>query len=745
MHNSSTDVNTLFNRFYKKLMKIVNKHAPLKPLSKRKEKQLSKPWITNGIRRAIKIKNKYYLNGERDKYKYYRNKISKLSRHSKSLYYNTFFESNLHNLKQTWKGINELISAKKKSKSNAINSINKPNSNIKTTNQHEISNILNKHFATIGHNLANKFLNSPLSPYDTYLGDPILNSFYFNAVSSYEIINEIQHIPENKSYGLYSCPVFILKLLRYILGPILAKIINLSIETGIFPSKLKKAKIVPIFKSGDQCDPDNYRPISLLSVFNRIFERVMYSRLICFIDKHKILSPAQYGFRKNHSTQHAIIDIVDKICKNMESKKFTCGIFIDLKKAFDTVDHSILLSKLNHYGIRGLIHDWFNSYLSDRSQTTSIGNCTSEVISCSYGVPQGSVLGPLLFLLYVNDISSSSDKFEFCLFADDTSMLYSHRDIHALERIVNDELGKVCLWLEANKLTLNISKSNYVIFHPYQKKTNYNLQIIVYDSNSKTFLPLQMKSNVKYLGLFIDSNLTWKAHIDYISLKISRAVGIIARLRHFVPKHTLQRIYYALLHPYLNYGISVWGQACKTHLHHLLVLQKRAIRLMNFANFREHAVPLFSASGILPVNSLYFYNVACNMHDIINERAPINMSSFFTTISESHNYNTRSAVRGNLYQPKSRLHITEKSFASVGVKVWNALPISLRLLNKHSFTTRCKIILINTMITLVMITLISLKYCKQFRGLNVIRQFCFSFQYFLPILFTIIYTIKILR
>ncbi|CAB4028715.1 Hypothetical predicted protein, partial [Paramuricea clavata] len=150
-----------------------------------------------------------------------------------------------------------------------------------------------------------------------------------------------------------------------------------------------------------------------------------------------------YGFRKNHSTQHAIIDIVDKICKNMESKKFTCGIFIDLKKVFDTVDHSILLTKLNHYGISGLIHDWFNSYLSDRSQTTSIGNCTSEVFCCSYGVPQGSVLGPLLFLLYINDITSSSDKFEFCLFADDTSMLYPHCDIDALERIVNDELRKV--------------------------------------------------------------------------------------------------------------------------------------------------------------------------------------------------------------------------------------------------------------------------------------------------------------
>lgn len=622
-YDQATDVNTSFNTFYNKLNRLVNKHAPLKPLSKRKEKQLSKPWITKGIRTSIKMKNKHYHigDGDRDKYRYYRNKISQLSRHSKSLYYHSFFESNYHNMKQTWKGINNLISSKKTT-NKCINTILKPNSSVKTSNQFEISNILNKHFATVGNKLSSKF-SLPQNSFSTYLGNSVKESFYFDAVSTSEILKEIGLIPKNKSYGLYSCPTFFLKLSKYILSPILANIINLTIECGTYPSKLKKAKIVPIFKSGDQSDPDNYRPISLLSVFNRIFEKIVYTRLISFIDKQNILFPAQYGFRKHHSTQLAIIDIVDKIHKNMDNKEYTCGVFIDLKKAFDTVDHSILLSKLYHYGMRGIIYEWFTSYLSDRSQTTAIGDYISKKENCSHGVPQGSVLGPLLFLLYINDISSSSNKLNFYLFADDTSMLYSHRNLRALEQNVNAELKNVGHWLEANKLTLNISKSNFVIFHPHQKNLDYVPQLKVFDHVSGGMLPLEMKSEAKYLGLLIDSNLTWKSHIDYVSLKLSRIVGIIARLRHFVPKHTLERIYYALVHPYLNYGISVWGQACKTHLNHLLVLQKRVLRLMNFANFRDHAIPFFINSGILPINFLYFYNIACNMHDVVNNRSPL--------------------------------------------------------------------------------------------------------------------------
>ena len=206
----------------------------------------------------------------------------------------------------------------------------------------------------------------------------------------------------------------------------LSNIINKSVETGIYPKKLKHAKIIPVFKSMDETDPSNYRPISLLSVFNRIFGKVMYNRLKSFLEKYNPLFENQYGFRERRSTQHAIIDIVNQIQIKMDQKMYLCGIFIDLQKAFDTVNHFIILRKLEHYGIRGIVNDWFRSYLLDRKQTVQVGNNTSDNETTLAGVPQGSVLGPLLFLIYVNDIYKASNKLKFCLFADDTNILYSH-------------------------------------------------------------------------------------------------------------------------------------------------------------------------------------------------------------------------------------------------------------------------------------------------------------------------------
>ena len=241
-----------------------------------------------------------------------------------------------------------------------------------------------------------------------------------------------------------------------------------------------------------------------------------------------------------------------------------------MKKTFDTVDHAILLQKLYHYGIRGIINDWFSSYLVSRSQVTEVDTYLSSKSQISYGVPQGSVLGPLLFLIYINDIHNSSDKLSFFLFADDTKLLYADKDLKSLEETVNNELLKVSEWLNANKLTLNAKKSNYVIFRPYQRKLGYSVNIKMFDNSTHTFTSLECKEHVKYLGILLDSNLSWKFHIEYVALKISKIIGVIARLRHFVPLCTLLNIYRSLIFPYLSYGLAAWGQAAKTHLQKLL-------------------------------------------------------------------------------------------------------------------------------------------------------------------------------
>ena len=250
----------------------------------------------------------------------------------------------------------------------------------------------------------------------------------------------------------------------------------------------------------------------------------MYNRLSNFIEKMNIIYAKQFGFRSHHSTEHAVLSIVDKIHEGIEKGMFSCGIFLDFSKAFDTVNHAILVRKLEHYGIRGIDKDWFVSYLSNRKQFTSIGNTNSGELPISCGVPQGSVLGPLLFLIYINDLCNCTNALDLHLFADDSNLFFCHKSLVCLEKIINTELAHVETWLNTNKLSLNISKSNFVIFHPPQKKVNDPIKLCVNNTL------LEEKNHVKYLGIMMDNNLNWKSHATYIEKH--RNSFQIAILRH---------------------------------------------------------------------------------------------------------------------------------------------------------------------------------------------------------------------
>ena len=377
-------------------------------------------------------------------------------------------------------------------------------------------------------------------------------------------------------------------------------------------------------------------------------EKLVYKRLISFINDHNLLYNKQFGFRSQHSSELAILLITDRIQRAFEKGLYGAGIFLDLSKAFDTVNHHLLLQKLEHYGIRDLALNWFNSYLTKRKQYVSLGNVKSDLLEISCGVPQGSVLGPLLFLLYINDFSNSSKKLDFHIFADDSNLFYTEKCLLSLEREINSELISIHNWLIANKLVLNIEKSNVVIFHPPQKKLSYNINVSI---NNKS---IEIVRNTKYLGVFIDSNLNWKDQVTYLAKKIRRNIAVLSKLRHFVNSKILTNLYYSLIYPFLIYGIVAWGNTYSTTTRPLFIFQKKALRIINNSRYDDHTGPIFKAKKILKLEDLIYFCNGNFMYDYHHKKLPEVFDSFFTKVDEVHSYNTRLASKSSFALPKAK-------------------------------------------------------------------------------------------
>ena len=417
-----------------------------------------------------------------NKFKCYRNKLNHLLKLSKTNYYKEYFTNNKGRTKEIWKGIKQLICLKSKG-SNSPNKLIIDGHEIK--NDKAIADELNKFFSNIGKNLAST-IPKPNLPYNYYLDKPQASSFFLSPVSLTEIENIIMSLKLTKTCGPFSIPTSILKILKSVLAIPLQLLFNYSFYSGTVPDQFKVARVVPIHKKGSTRLVSNYRPISLLSIFNKLIEKLMYNRIISFLEKFSILYNNQFGFRSKHSTTQALLLLTDKIQRSIDRGMFCSGIFLDLCKAFDTVNHRILLTKLEYYGIRGVSNDWFASYLSNRRQFVSLNGINSDYQTITCGVPQGSVLGPLLFLLYINDMPKCSNILEFHLFADDTNLFLNNPNIINLETDLNTELEKVSQWLYANKLSLNIDKTSFVVFHSPQRRILHNMNLRISNTSIKS-------------------------------------------------------------------------------------------------------------------------------------------------------------------------------------------------------------------------------------------------------------------
>ena len=708
--NTFTDIDDQFRDFYFKLECCVNRHAPMKKLSKKEIKLQQKPWISSRLNKMIQIKNKLFYRKKRQPnnvnikklYNMFRNRVNREIIKSKKEYYSQYFEENNRNSKKTWEGIRSIINIKK-AKATGISQLKITETIV--DNPKEIAEALNDFFSNVGPDTEKDIPRNPVVKPDKYLKNRNQFEFVMAHISEEEVLEIINQF-ENKSTGPNSIPVNLLKLIPDLILVPLCKIISNSFQTGIFPDALKIGKVIPIHKGGSTQEVNNYRPITLLSIFDKIIEKLMHKRLYNYLSLHNILFCNQFGFRKNNSTTFALIQITEIIKETIEKNKYGCGIFIDLRKAFDTVNHQILLTKLEHYGIRGTALNWFKSYLCNRKQYVFNNGEASQVKHIISGVPQGSVLGPLLFLIYINDLPNISNVLQFYLFADDTNIYYEDDSPEKLELTINKELKKLNTWLLVNRLSLNIEKNNFVVFHPYNKPLKRKITVKIYKK------ALSEKDHVKYLGIMIDSTLTWRIHINNISTKLSRAVGLLYKIRPFVNMKTLRTLYYSLAYPHLIYAIEIWGSADNIHLNRLLILQNRIVRLITSSDKRledfslPSTDPLFYKLEIHKIHDIFKLKLSKFVFNCLNKTNPIQFHTWYLLTSQVHRYSTRSKFididniisTRTLFIPTARTtYYGLKSLKVKGTKIWNELPATLRTCDSfYSFNKEIKRILIDS-------------------------------------------------
>ena len=491
-------------------------------------------------------------------------------------------------------------------------------------------------------------------------------------------------------------PISLLKKASIVLIDPLYKFFNYFLNRGIFPSILEIGSVTPVFKKGDARYLDNYRPVSTIPLFGKILEKLIYSRLCSFFSSNNTIYENQYGFRQYHSTSHAINFSVKQILDEIENKKHVIGIFIDLSKAFDTISHEKLIHKLNFYGIRGISLELIKSYLSGRVQRTKFQSETSDECNVEYGVPQGSVLGPLLFLIYVNDIVTTSTLGKFVLYADDTNIFVSGASEAEAYENAQIVLDNVYDYMFANQLHINVGKSCFMHFrHDYSNKERLTCARTnrTYDDIFSLKLcgkKLKHVSEVKFLGVVIDENLNWEAHIEYLQKKLKLSIVMLKRIKKFIHENEYIKLYNTLFLPHLTYCISVWGGVSDYKLSKVFSLQKRCVRLLfgtslNFdhpefyqtcarareyaehqapKNFElEHTKPLFTENNFLNLRNLYKYFSFLEIFKIMKFKSPISLSEL---LKPSKNYS-----KSLLLLPNVTLDKSKQSFVFSACKTWN--------------------------------------------------------------------------
>ena len=625
------------------------------------------PWLTQAIKNSIKRKHKLYTKQLKHHtqenikiYKTFRNRLNHVMRISERSYYQNKIIEYQSNLRKSWKVINSVINRKKRSNmKNDYMNIN----GLRTDDPVAIANHFNKFFTEVGHNLDKKIQTTLTNPLQ-YITSRQENTLFLIPCTNEEITKIINNL-KRCATGWDGIPAAIIQENKEIFSNNLTHIINLSLAQGVFPTELKLANLIPIFKAGDPELAGNYRPVSLLTAFSKVFERVFYNRLLSFFQRYKILYDMQFGFREKRSTEMAIMMLLDKIIDALEKGRYVIGIFLDFSKAFDTVNHKILLSKLETYGVRGIANDWLASYLDKRTQYCTFNGHKSSTRTINCGVPQGSILGPLLFLAYINDLGEISNKWSTLLFADDTNVFAEGTELDTLQNLVNNEIPMLIDWLRANRLSLNVKKTNTMIFGKAKDNIKKRIKIVIEGHT------LDVVNKSKFLGLMVDDCLNWKEHTLYLAKKAAKSIGILSLARQVFNRSTLIQLYYSFIFPYISYCNLAWGGATSSNLWVIYRIQKIALRLILNVKKGSSTREECKTHLLLRLPEIHLYSVAIFMYKYKNQMLPSLFNDFFKSNRDTHQYNTRNATK--LRPPRAKTTLASKFIKKTGANLWNLL------------------------------------------------------------------------
>ena len=705
---SCNDVNTSYNNFWSDFYTLFIMHFPLKKVKLNKNVHKLQNFMTNGILTSRLHKNELHkkslLNPQQFYKTYfdYRNLYNKIVRKSKQLFIDSNFKKIQKNPKKTWDFLKETTFGCKTN--HQINEM-VVNGNC-TKDPKLISENFNKFFSDIGKNISDSVISTEKKPED-YVPDYNVNKpkFSMDNTGPVHVCDIIKAFDNKSSCDLDGLCLKIVKKIAVNISVPLAHIFNLSLDKGIFPTNLKLSRIVPVYKSGDPKICDNYRPIALVNTLSKILEKIVSLKLTNHLQINELLYKHQYGFQRGLSTEHNLMHVVNYISQSLNNGNYCIGIFLDLKKAFDVCSHEILLKKLKKFGIDGSALDWFASYLSNRKQKVDIsGNLSSESI-INISVLQGTTLGPILFLCYINDIFTAT-SFSTFLFADDTSCLAEHKCLNDLFTYVNDELQKLSNWFCANKMAVNISKTKYIIFRTRGKKINHATLLPVVFNNNEIGLPND-PSNIfklervhnenpslehrsyKLLGVYFDEYLSFDKHSEYICAKLSRSIFCIKRASNKLSHKSLRSLYYALVHPHLLYCNNILNCTSATNLSKIKKLQKKAIRIISKAKNNEHTGPLFYEQKILPFELLSLQSKLIFMHTVHYKYAPKSfLNTFNLNATRDIDYDLRNA--GAYAVPAVRIELFKRFPLYTFPTAWNAIGDLQFYSNRTTFTISLK-------------------------------------------------------